>query len=174
MTSTRPKRPSANHVWDREGKRWLTRKAVEAERNRFLKAADPEFVDIEPVEGPHLAAAGHVKSVSLWEAKRAMGVRGMQELHDVLDAAGELVDWPNSDRARTFHHAGRVVSEAIRQGIDEKRVFIWTLLAEGHGDRAIKTLAWEDANYDLTRYEIRKLSNEFWDLVRAELTNDVE
>jgi len=174
MTYTRPPRPSSLHYWDRESRSWVSRKDIEEARNTLLTDKAPEFVDIEPVEGPHLAAAGHVKSVALWEAKRALGVEGQVEVHDVLDSENPLVDWPNSDRARVYHAAETVVAEAMRQGLPEKTIYVWQLFALGKGDRTVIKWAWEERNYDLTRYEVRKMANEFWPLVRLTLVEHGE
>lgn len=170
--STRPPRPSVYHVWDRQSGRWLTRKQVETARDALLHEYAPEFVDIEPVEGPHLAAAGHVKSVALWEAKRAMGIAHVAEVNDVLDENHPLVRYNDSFRARMFVEASYVAAEAVRQGVEPRKVYVWTLLADGAGDRAIITQGWEDCNYDFSRYEVRNLTNEFWDIVKGRLKND--
>lgn len=172
--STRPPRPSEYHHWDRTSGQWLTRKQVELARDKILHEYCPDFVDIEPVEGPHLAAAGHVKSVALWEAKRALGVEHTSEVDDVLDADHPLVKYSESAKARIYTHATRVASEAVRQNLDEKRCYVWRLLSDGVGDRTIKRLAWEEESWDMTRYEIRKLANEFWAIVIRELNIEAD
>jgi len=143
-------------------------------RDAILHKYCPDFVDIEPVEGPHLAAAGHVKSVALWEAKRALGVEHMAEVDDVLDADHPLVNYSASAKARIYAHAGRVAAEAVRQGIDPRKRYVWQLLAAGVGDRTIKRLAWEEENYDMSRYEIRQLANEFWAYTIRELNIEAD
>lgn len=170
--STRPPRPSPEHTWDRTTKQWYSRRELELERDALLKELAPEFVDIEHAEGGGLAAAGHVKSVALWNVKKALGIEGKVEVHDVLDGAHELVNWPESDRARQYSMAEYVANEGVRQGLNEKLVYIWQLLALGHGDRTIIKLAWEERNLDLTRYEVRKIANEFWTLVRQSLDEE--
>jgi hypothetical protein len=172
--STRPPRPSKFHNWCRESGQWLTRKQVEQQRDALLHEKAPEFVDIEPVEGPHLAAAGHVKSVALWEVKRSMGITHMCEVDDVLDADHPLVKYNDSFRARLFSKAGYVAAEAVRQGLPERTVYVWSLLADGVGDRTVLEQGWEDCNYDFTRYEIRKLSNQFWGIVTEHLQDELD
>jgi len=170
--SIRPPRPSKFHHWCRDSEQWLTRKQVERQRDALLHEKAPEFVDIEPVEGPHLAAAGHVKSVALWEAKRAMGIMHVAEVNDVLDENHPLVRYNDSFRARLFSHATYVASEAVRQALPERTVYVWSLLADGVGDRTIQERGWEDCNYDFTRYEVRKLAQRFWDIVTDRLQDE--
>lgn len=170
--STRPPRPTKFHNWCRESHQWLTRKQVETQRDAILHEKAPEFVDIEPVEGPHLAAAGHVKSVALWEAKRAMGITHMCEVDDVLDSEHPLVKYNDSFRAKLFVAATYVAAQAVRKGIDERTIYVWQLLSEGVGDRTIVTQGWDECNYDFTRYEVRQLADTFWYLVSGRLQNE--
>jgi hypothetical protein len=150
---------------------YKTKDFKKLQREWYGKLADEGFVDIEDglEDAEFLAGAGNVKSEPLWSAKQAMGVGPAVEVHDALDASHEAVDYQRGYVASYYRAATEVVAEAMRNGEDPKRVFVWTHLAEGIGDRTIIKAALEVEGYHLTRYEVRKLANEFKTIVISRL-----
>jgi len=150
---------------------YKTKDFKKLQREWYGKLADEGFVDIEDglEDAEFLAGAGQVKSEPLWSAKEALGASAAVEVHDALDACNPAVDFQSGYWASYYRMAMQVVSEAIRDGVDPKTTFVWTYLAEGIGDRSIIRAALEVEGWHLTRYEVRKLANQFKEKVISQL-----
>jgi hypothetical protein len=150
---------------------YKTRDFKKLQREWYDKLADDGFVDIEDGldDAEFLAGAGNVKSEPLWSAKHAMGVGPAVEVHDALDGAHEAVAYQQGYVASYYRAATQVVTDAMRDGVDPKTVYVWSRLAEGVGDRTIIMDALELEGWHLTRYQVRKLANEFREIVLAQL-----
>lgn len=144
-------------------KYYETRDFKKLQREWAAKLKDSGFVDIEDglEDAQFLAGAGQVKSEPLWTAKQKVGVRGMVEVHEALDAADPAINYQSGYTASYYRAATRVAATAIRRGTDPKRSCVYVLLAEGVGDRTIQREVLELEGYALTRYAIRKYARSF-------------
>lgn len=159
-------------------KYWERGEFKELQKEWYGKLSDTGFVDIESGKDEtvaRLAAKGHVKSVSL-DALRSHLPRHSQEanLEDVLDSEHPLVQYQDSTRARFYRAASHVVSEAFRQGLPEKTLFVWQLCAEGVGGPTIVKRMWEDHSYEMSPRDVYKEQVAFKEVVYKYLRESEE
>lgn len=157
-------------------KYWEKPEFKKQQREWYKKLKEEGFVDIEGGKDENeakLAAKGHVKSVSLEALRKYLPPSSYEvKLDDLLSTDHHLVQYQDSHRARFYRAATHIVSEGYRQGLPEKKLYVWTMMSEGLGSPTIKRKMWEDHCFDMSEREINTWQKEFKKIVNDYLQSE--
>ena len=132
---SRPKRPSKDHMWDREHKRWMTVQQVENERDRMLRE-DGVFEDIED----HIPwrLKGSTAHVSLVTLKGELGNEyDAHEVEEMMHAGAEVMAYQDSRKAQFWRLVEQLTAQGFADGLDHELLEVWRLFSDGQGERKI-------------------------------------
>lgn len=126
-------------------KPWYKSKEVrKLQKEWYAKLKDEGFYDIEGgVEG-HLLK-GTTSTVSLRSLANKQNAeqglkndRAPREFDDVADADDDTLNFLEGGKARYYHHAEMIASQAIRErALSDERCWVWLFHAQGDGERTI-------------------------------------
>jgi hypothetical protein len=142
--------------YDRESGKYLTLHQIETRRNAFLKEHDPDFYDLEGgVQGPWLKGSSTISLFSLanrtGEDNGLSGDSTLRQFDDVADRESDLLNFSESGKARYYHVAGVLATQAIADGVlSDEACHTWNLHARGFGERHIAE------ELDIPRSRVRK------------------
>lgn len=142
---------------DRADREWYEEKSLRRlQREWYAKLEKAGFYDIEGgVEG-HLLK-GPTSSVNLTSLANKENVdhglkhdRAPRSFDDVADSHNEDLDYTSGAKARYYHQAALISSQAFREGYPAEMCYAWTLHAQGHGERQVAELM------EKSRAQVRK------------------
>lgn len=131
-------------------KKWYqTKEMWDLQRAWYEKLKDEGFYDVEGgVEGHYLKGA--TPSMRLGFLKSELDRAPWRKVDEVIDDSHEIVDYVNSSKARYYHFAQLITSQAFRDLEDPEMCLVWAFHAQGQGERAIA------AALSIPRNRIRK------------------
>ena len=164
--STRPPRPSPEHWYDRENKRWVHPSTLSWLREKQLQD-DPYFKDIER-EG-HTDLTGPRSSVSLRAVMNERDIATGRGFDESIDQDDELLQYSDSYRARYYHYAALLSAEAVKNAESPIHTYIYQCHAEGISQRSIRDLLENDMDVYWTRKRVRTVVEAFAEKVKAQI-----
>lgn len=123
----------------------------------YAKAEESGFYDIEGGVDGHLLK-GPTSTISLRslankrEAERGLkGDRAPREFDDVADSLNDDLQFATGGKARYYHHAALLATQAFSEGVIPDEVcYAWQMHAQGDGERTIAELL------EIPRSQVRK------------------
>ena len=135
---------------------YKSRELRKLQKEWYGKLKDEGFYDIEGgVEGPLLK--GPTSTVSLHSLANKPSAdgglkndRAPRAFDDVADDEGDSLNFLEGGKARYYHHAQMIATQAIRERrLSDERCWVWLLHAQGEGERTIA------ATLDISRAKTR-------------------